>query len=1431
MRKNYLILTLIFIGIFLTSASGEKLQSITTFEGENKEVQRNRESDGMLQFTAGGHVLGFRKGEMFITSADHALRIEFVGARSVSPNKDMISQDAGNSRRAAKPLGKVSYSNLWNGVTLAYEKHGSGIVKSTYYIYPVGDGIVNPVDQIRLHYNVPVKVDENGSLLFFFETGQMKESRPVAWQEIKGKRVPVEVWFRALGGQQVGIKVGSYDSRFPLVIDPVLSWNTFMGSTGTDYGYAIAVDTSGNVYVTGMSTATWGMPVIGHAGNNDAFVAKLNSSGVLQWNTFMGSASTDSGRGIAVDTSGNVYVAGLSYATWGTPKNVHAGGGDAFAAKLNSSGVLQWNTFMGSAETDYGDGIAVDTGGNVYVAGRSYAAWGAPINVFAGDVDVFAAKLNSSGTRLWHTFMGSASTDYSYGIAVDTSENVYVTGMSTATWGTPKDAHAGNWDVFAAKLDSNGNPLWNTFMGTAGIDFSNGIAVDTSGNVYVTGMSTATWGTPKDAHAGSLDAFAAKLDSSGNRLWNTFMGSGSDDHGNGIAVDTSGNVYVAGYSDATWGTPVNAHAGNDEAFAAKLNSSGVLQWHTFMGSADDDQGNGIAVDTSGNVYVTGRSSVTWGAPVNAHTGGGNDDAFAAKIGEPEINIKYDATDIPDGGSYDFGLRNVGTDTDVTFTVENTGNADLTLTTPITIGGADAGEFSVQQQPTSPVSSGGTTTFTIRYSPTSAGTKTASLSIDNDDSDEDPYDITLNGEAKVVYTLTIAAGTGGTTNPSPGLHSYDEGTEVSITATANAGYRFNDWTGDVPAGHESDNPVSIPMDSDKSVTANFAREYTLTIAAGTGGTTDPAPGDYIYDEGTQVDVTATPDNGYRFDGWTGDVPAGHENDNPVSITMDSDKSITANFTRECTLTIAATAGGTTNPVPGTHTYDTGTAVNITATENAGYRFSGWSGDVPAGHESDNPVSVTMDSDISVTANFIREYSLTVAAGIGGTTNPSPGISSHNEDTQVDVTAIADNGYRFDGWTGDVPAGHENDNPVSITMDSDKSVTANFIKQYTLTIASGTGGTTDPSPGDYIYDEGTQVDVTAIADNGYRFDGWTGDVPSGHEDDNPVSVTMDSDKSITANFIKQYTLTIAATAGGTTDPVPGDYTYDEGTQVTVTATPEANYRFGSWSGDASGTGSTVTITMDSDKSLTANFIRQYTLTIASTSGGTTNPTPGSYTYDTGTQVSITATADSSYRFSRWTGDVPAGHENDNPVAITMDSDKSVTANFIKQYTLTIATTAGGTTNPAPGTHTYDTGTQVTISCTPDANYRFSHWSGDATGTTEPLAVTMDSDKSITANFIRIIYAPSNFAGRKVVNRSLFLSEYLNALTWQANPANENIAGYRIYQVEGGSRSLLADVNASTFEYWHRRVEGGKQYTYVLVAVNNEGIEGDPASITVQ
>lgn len=354
------------------------------------------------------------------------------------------------------------------------------------------------------------------------------------------------------------------------------------------------------------------------------------------WNTFMGSSADDRGRSIVVDETGNVYVVGYG-SSWGSPVNEHAGWVDAFAAKLNSSGELLWHTFMGGAEyDDYGIGIAVDGSGNVYVTGESDASWGSPVNAHAGGYyDAFAVKLDSNGVRLWHTFLGSSSDDRGKSITVDGNGDVYITGYSDATWGSPVNAYAGKKDAFTVKLDSSGVLQWNTFMGSSRWDEGSGIAVDGSGNVYIAGHSSNPWGSPVNPYAGGFefDAFAVKLNSSGVLQWNTFMGSTYEDESNDIAIDGSGNVYVAGFSEYQgWGSPVNDHSsGFSDAFAAKLDNNGVRQWNTFMGSSDNDAANGIAVDGSGNVYLAGESKLTWGAPVNAFVGDGFEDAFACKL--------------------------------------------------------------------------------------------------------------------------------------------------------------------------------------------------------------------------------------------------------------------------------------------------------------------------------------------------------------------------------------------------------------------------------------------------------------------------------------------------------------------------------------------------------------------------------------------------------------------------------------------------------------------------------------------------------------------------------------------------------------------------------------------------------------------------------
>ncbi len=464
--------------------------------------------------------------------------------------------------------------------------------------------------------------------------------------------------FRSLGGQEVGFVFGGNEPQNRAVTDPVAVWHTYMGSAGDDYSNAIALDTNGNIYLAGWSAATWGTPINPHSGGQDCFVAKLNSSGVLQWNTFMGAAGDDHGKGIALDAAGNIYIGGYSNATWGTPVNPYAGEDECFIAKLSSSGVLQWNTFLGSPGFDQPYDLAADPVGNAYICGWSSQTWGTPVNAPTGGPDAFVAKVGSNGVRLWNTFMGGNEVDICHSLAVDTNGNVCLVGRSYTTWGFPVNAYAGDADAFAAKLNSSGVRLWNTFLGSAGTDEGSSVAVDASGNLYVVGASAATWGTPVNLFAGMGDAFAAKLDTNGVRAWNTFMGSATGgETGMAVAVNTRGDVFTFNNGTDIWGSPTYPFVTSVFACITKLDNSGARLWNVFN-RALPDKSRSVAVDAGGNIFMGCTADVLWGTPVNPLAGGR--DGFVAKIvEEPVWKPKHAVGDFDgdgsDGIAADFGL--------------------------------------------------------------------------------------------------------------------------------------------------------------------------------------------------------------------------------------------------------------------------------------------------------------------------------------------------------------------------------------------------------------------------------------------------------------------------------------------------------------------------------------------------------------------------------------------------------------------------------------------------------------------------------------------------------------------------------------------------------------------------------------------------------
>jgi hypothetical protein len=579
----------------------------------------------LLQFRAGSHIIGFKPDKVYIVNTAGFLSVEFLGAHEVSPsaaNEGTQQPETGGILMSGRGknlanLKRVEYADLWDGISLRYDAVQDGISESTYFIQPGAD-----VADIQLRYNTDTELQSDGSLKIKIpsQQGYITESKPVAWQVFDGKKQPVPVAYEIKNGT-IGFKTGEYNKGYELIIDPTYQWHTFYGSASNDYANGIAVDGNGNVYVTGRGNATWGNPVHAYSGNFNIVVMKLTSSGGLVWHTFYGSDAY--GQAIAVDGSGNVYVTGRSFSSWGNP--VHAFSANPYQSnivtmKLTNSGTLAWHTFHGSADGDFGFGIAVDTSNNVYVTGMSSNTWGTPVHTYSGDFDIVVLKLNSSGVLVWNTFHGSASTEYGFGIAVDASNNVYVTGDSNATWGDPINAYNDGTDIVVMKLNSSGALVWHSFYGSAYYDSGYGITVDGSGNIYITGVSDATWGSPVHACSGDSDIVAMKLNSSGALVWNTFHGSSSIDYGNSIAVDGSGNVYVTGVSDATWGSPMNVHNGAFDIVVVKLNGLGTLAWHTFYGSSSGDSGTGIANDNNGNFYVTGTSGSSWSSPLHALSG-------------------------------------------------------------------------------------------------------------------------------------------------------------------------------------------------------------------------------------------------------------------------------------------------------------------------------------------------------------------------------------------------------------------------------------------------------------------------------------------------------------------------------------------------------------------------------------------------------------------------------------------------------------------------------------------------------------------------------------------------------------------------------------------------------------------------------------------
>jgi Beta-propeller repeat len=607
------------------------------------------------------------------------LRLAFVGAnpaatiegqrRAAGTVNYLVGSDPARWRTGLPTYERVAYRDLWPGIDLVFRGEG-GTLKYEFHLDPGAR-----VSDIRLVYRGAERLAlERGSdLLVHTPLGILRDARPRSYQVTDGGRVPVESRYLLGPGAGYGFALGAgHDPRRPLVIDPGLVYSTFLGDGGPllDDGLGIAVDPSGYAYVTGRAGSgdfptTAGAFDTTFGGVFDAFVAKLSRDGSsLVYSTFLGGASVDEPSGIAVDPQGQAYVIGSTQsgdfpATPGAFDTALDGTEDAFVTKISRDGsALAYSTFLGGSSDDFGSGIAVDPSGQAFVTGRTESGDflttpGAFDTTFGGGLDDgFVTKLSRDGSALaYSTFLGGAAFDFGEGIAVDPSGYAYVTGLTesgdfptTAAFNTTLD----DVDAFVAKLSRDGSTLaYSTFLGGAFNDIAFGIAVDPSGQAYVAGR-TSSGDFPTTAGAfdttfggGFSDAFVARLTRDGSALaYATFLGGAFDDAANGIAIDPSGHAYVTGFTQSGE-FPITAGAfdttlGFIDAFVTKLSRDGsTLGYSTFLGGAVNDGGNGIAVDPSGQAYVTGFTQSadfpTTAGAFDTTFGGGFFDAFVTKL--------------------------------------------------------------------------------------------------------------------------------------------------------------------------------------------------------------------------------------------------------------------------------------------------------------------------------------------------------------------------------------------------------------------------------------------------------------------------------------------------------------------------------------------------------------------------------------------------------------------------------------------------------------------------------------------------------------------------------------------------------------------------------------------------------------------------------
>ncbi len=666
-----------------------------------------------------GYTLFVTPGGAIVESAKSSIRMSLEGANQTAgavgldklPGRAnyITGKDRSKWRTNVPMYGKVRYSAVYPGIDLVYY----GNDRELEYDFEVAPG-ADP-GRISLAFGASLgtatlSLDGVGDLIVATDGARLRMRKPVMYQNLDGKRVLVPGSFVLSSANRVSLRVGAYDRTRKLVVDPVLSYATYFGGADDDVagarsGGGIAADASGNTYIVGTTNsanfpASSGSVQPKIKGDSDVFVAKLNSSGTaVLYATYIGGEAGDTGYAIAVDASGNAYIAGSTSSTDfpvsdTAVQKTHAGGvRDVFVTKLNPDGsALVYSTYLGGGGVEPNASIAVDSTGNAYVAGNTNSTNfpttpGAFQTTRGGLSAAFVTKLNDSGSgMLFSTYLGGTGGDNTVGITVDSGFNAYVTGSTNSpsfptTTGARQRAFAGGAsDAFLSKLAFDGGSLaYSTLLGGTGDDSGYRVAVDAGGNALVTGVTRSkdfpvSPGVARSSNAGDSAAFVAKLSPNGANLgFSVYLDGNDDDQGNDIAVDSEGNACVVGGTGSTnFPLTPNALAMPGKAsFAAKLAAAnGAIIYSTYVGGSGATAATGVAADAAGACYATGWTEstdfpVTAGAVQSGNAGAR--DVFVAKI-SPLGSITGVVTDSAGAGLGNVtvaltGAKSVGGQTD------------------------------------------------------------------------------------------------------------------------------------------------------------------------------------------------------------------------------------------------------------------------------------------------------------------------------------------------------------------------------------------------------------------------------------------------------------------------------------------------------------------------------------------------------------------------------------------------------------------------------------------------------------------------------------------------------------------------------------------------------------------------------------------------